>query len=116
MSRVPSGEVAEQGLRARSPRFLNIMEDDWILKGFKGRQMVRFKSVDTPSGSCGEGRLERVKLEVEPGEEAVGVIQMRRCSEVEGSKGRYLRIKRQDLGSIWILRQETSGPKAFSAE
>lgn len=43
-----------------------------------------------------------VKLGVEPTGKAVEVIQVRGCSGMEGSKGRYLRIKRQDFGSVLV--------------
>lgn len=37
-------------------------EDDWTLKGFKGRQTIRSEFVDTPSGSFEEDGMEEVKL------------------------------------------------------
>lgn len=64
-------EVAAGGNRGQVIRIRTYQQERWTVKGFKERQMVRSGFVDSPSGSR-EDRLERV--EMEPGEPAVGVI------------------------------------------
>lgn len=60
--------------------------------------MIISDFVDTASGSCREGGLEGMKLEVEPGEEAVGVIWEQRWGWDGRVQGQILQNSR---GGTW---------------